>query len=182
ILSQAINGTENELEQLGIVVDFVSAKLKGSDMEPELLASLKDDIRSANEMLGRVPVVYDTAGNSVNELTDALKHFQEELGEASDPKDILVLNQNIENIENAITKLKNAGRTGFDELGDKIVDQKPKVIQLQTELENLIQNMARLRLANEQNGEEYANLRDRATEIRSALASINQEVNSGASA
>ncbi|WP_333662300.1 hypothetical protein [Chishuiella changwenlii] len=182
VLSTHLNKTDDELEQLGTVIDFVSAKLNDLDPNSEEFAKLSADIETANEMLGRTPAIYDAAGNSIDQMNDALKAFQAQLAEETDPEKIQILNQNIETLEDSIKALKNAGRSGFDEFGNKITEQKETVVQLQTELENLIQEMGRLRLANQENSKEYTVLKERATEIRTALNKVNQEVNASASA
>ncbi|MGV0980419.1 hypothetical protein [Empedobacter falsenii] len=181
VLSEHINAAENEMDQLGVVIDFVSNKLADIDPASEEFAALANDINEANEMLGRSPAIYDATGNSIDQMKDALAEFQAQLSTETDPAKVQALNQNIENLENSIKAVKNAGRNGFDEFGNKIVEQKETTVQLQTELENLIQQMARLRLENQQGSEEYQALSSRATEIRTALNGVNQEVNSSAS-
>lgn len=180
-LSEHINRTDDEMEQLGIVIDFVSNKLEQIDPASAEFAELANDINTANTMLGRSPAIYDSAGNSIDQMNDALKEFQAQLANETDPQKISILNQNIQNLENSIRAMKNAGRAGFDELGNKIEKEKNVVVQLQTELENLIQKMARLRLENNHNSSEYQQLTNRAIEIRQALNGVNQEVNASAS-
>ncbi|MDM1074198.1 hypothetical protein HX001_17065 [Empedobacter brevis] len=182
VLSEHINSAENEMEQLGVVIDFVSNKLTDIDPASSEWSALADDINTANEMLGRAPAIYDATGNSIDQMKDALSEFQAQLSTETDPEKVRILNQNIENLESSIKAVKNAGRSGFDEFGNKIVEQKEATVQLQTELEKLIQDMAKLRLENEQGSEGYENLKQRAIEIRTSLASVNQEVNASASA
>ncbi|MDY3363837.1 hypothetical protein PG623_07475 [Riemerella anatipestifer] len=181
VLSTEINNANDELEQLGIVIDFISAKMGTMDSSSQTFKDLEKDIATANQMLGRLPQSYDTAGNSIDQMTDVLKEFQNQLNAETDPEKIKILNQNIENLENSIKKLKNAGKEGFDDFGNKLEENKEKSVNLQTELENLVQSMARLRMAGQQNSQEYAELRDRATEVRSAIQSTNQEINASAS-
>ncbi|MRN01704.1 hypothetical protein D1Z97_11165, partial [Riemerella anatipestifer] len=181
VLSTEINNANDELEQLGIVIDFISAKMGTMDSGSQAFKDLEKDIATANQMLGRLPQSYDTAGNSIDQMTDALKEFQNQLKSETDPEKIKILNQNIESLESSIKKLKNAGKEGFDDFGNKLEENKEKTVNLQTELENLVQSMARLRMAGQQNSQEYAELRDRATEVRSAIQSTNQEINASAS-
>ena len=181
VLSEHINAAENEMDQLGVVIDFVSNKLADIDPASSEFAELANDINAANEMLARAPAIYDATGNSIDQMNDALKEFQAQLANETDPAKVQILNQNIENLQNSIKAVKNAGRTGFDEFGNKIVEQKEVTVQLQTELEKLIQDMAKLRLENEQGSESYQVLKQRATDIRASLATVNQEVNASAS-
>ncbi|MFU2094345.1 hypothetical protein ACQ1P2_03760 [Ornithobacterium rhinotracheale] len=181
ILSQEINKAHDEMEQLGVVIDFVNAKMSSMDSGSKEFQDLKRDIEAANRMLGRTPAIYDTAGNSIDQMSDALRAFKEELAQETDVEKIKVLNQNIETLENAIKKLKNTGKSGFDEFGNQLQENKQKSVNLQTELEQLVQSMARLRIAGKQNSKEYQILRDRAVEVRNAIQRTNQEINASAS-
>ncbi|MDD1540291.1 hypothetical protein FO702_12415, partial [Riemerella anatipestifer] len=181
VLSTEINNANDELEQLGIVIDFISAKMGTMDSGSQAFKDLEKDIATANQMLGRLPQSYDTAGNSIDQMTDVLKEFQNQLNAETDPEKIKILNQNIENLENSIKKLKNAGKEGFDDFGNKLEENREKAVSLQTELENLVQSMARLRMAGKQKSDEYEALKSRAIEARAAIASTNQEINASAS-
>jgi len=120
ILSNEINKTDDAFQQLGAVIDFVQAKMSGMDSGTEEFKQLEADISAANDMLGRTPQLYDATGNSINQMNDALKTFQEQLAGETDPEAIVILNTNIETLENGIQQVKNAGKTGFDEFGNKI--------------------------------------------------------------
>ncbi|MRM86456.1 hypothetical protein D1002_11315, partial [Riemerella anatipestifer] len=181
VLSTEINNATDELEQLGVVIDFISAKMGTMDSGSQAFKDLEKDIATANQMLGRLPQSYDTAGNSIDQMTDVLKEFQNQLNAETDPEKIKILNQNIENLENSIKKLKNAGKEGFDDFGNKLEENREKAVSLQTELENLVQSMARLRMAGKQKSDEYEALKSRAIEARAAIASTNQEINASAS-
>lgn len=179
-LSQKINETEDGFQQLGTVIDFVQAKMSGMDSSSEEFRQLQADIDTANELLGRTPQLYDATGNSINQMTDALKYFQEQLSDETDPEHVKILNQNIETLEKGIQQLKNTGKSGFDEFGDKLDEQAQKSVTLQTELQNLVNEMAKLRLANKENSEEYEELKTKAIETRTAIAEVNTEVSEGA--
>lgn len=178
-LSEAINSTDDAMQQLGFVIDFVQGKLSEMDTSTEEFKQLQADIEAANSLLGRTPQLYDATGNSINQMSDALKIFQEQLSSETNPENIKILNQKIETLENGIQQLKNAGKTGFDEFGNKIVEQKEHTVSLQTELENLVNKMAQLRLANQEGSEEYETLRDKAIETRTAISATNNEINTG---
>lgn len=179
ILSSEINKTDDAFQQLATVIDFVQAKMSGMDAGTEEFKQLEADINAANDMLGRTPQLYDATGNSINQMNDALKNFQEQLAGETDPEAIKILNTNIETLENGIQQVKNAGKTGFDEFGNKITEQKDKTITLQTELEGLVNQMTKLRLANKEGGEEYEALKNKAVEVRTAIVATNNEISTG---
>ena len=180
VLSTEINKTDDSFQQLGTVIDFVKAKMSGMDQGSEEFKQLEADINAANQMLGRTPQLYDATGNSINQMNDALKTFQEQLAGETDPEAIKTLNANIEILEKGIQSVKNVGKTGFDEFGNKIEVQSEKTIQLQSELEQLVNGMAKLRIANKENSEEYETLKNRAMEVRKAIAITNKEIEYGA--
>lgn len=177
VLSNQINKTDDAFEQLGAVIDFVQAKMHTMDLPEEEFAQLQKDISSANELLGRTPQLYDTTGNSINQLTDAMKVFQDQLSSEKEPENIKILNKNIEACENRINQLKNSGKQGFDELGNKIKEGTAKVTSTQTEIRNLVNEMAKLRAENKSNTKEYEQLKNKAFELRNALQYVNAEVN-----
>lgn len=178
VLSSEINKTEDAFQQLGTVIDFVQAKMSGMDPNSVEFGELSEDIRQANEMLGRTPVLYDATGNSIDQMRDALKLFQDQLAAETNPESIQILNQNIQTLEEGIKAVKNSGKTGFDEFGNKLKEQKEVTLTLQTELKSLVDQMAKLRLANKSNTAEYEELRNKAAEVRTAIASTNKEINS----
>lgn len=178
-LSNEINKTDDAFQQLGTVIDFVQAKMSGMDQGSEEFKQLEADINAANNMLGRTPQLYDATGNSINQMNDALKTFQEQLSSETSPEAIKTLNTNIETLEKGIQAVKNSGKTGFDEFGNKLEDQKEKTVSLQTELEKLVNDMARLRLENKENSQEYEILKNKAVETRSAIALTNNEISTG---
>lgn len=182
VLSGQINTAKDEMESLGVVVDFVTAKMGLMDENSDVFKELEKDIATANAILGRTPSIYDATGNSLDQLNDALKTFQEQLKSETDPEKIKVLNQNIQEVEKNIKAIKNAGKDGFDEFGNKIVETKEKSVQLQTELENTVQSMAKLRMENKAGSQEYQVLKEKAVQLRSAIAATNQEINASASA
>lgn len=180
VLSNEINKTEDGFQQLATVIDFVKAKMSGMDAGSEEFQQLEADIAAANDLLGRTPQLYDATGNSINQMADALKTFQEQLAGETNPENIKILNQNIETLENGIQAVKNAGKSGFDEFGNKIVEQKEKTVTLQTELEQLVNQMAKLRQANQEGSAEYDVLKNKAVEVRTAINLTNQEINAAA--
>lgn len=177
VLSNEINKTEDGFQQLATVIDFVQAKMAGMDSSTTEFKQLQADVKAANDLLGRTPQLYDATGNSINQMNDALKVFQTQLADETDPESIKILNQNIETLEQGIQQIKNVGKSGFDEFGKKIEEQKEKSIQLQTELEGLVNKMAKLRLANQEGSIQYEELKNKAVETRTAILETNKEIN-----
>lgn len=177
VLSNAINATDDGMQQLATVIDFVSSKMKTMDSSSEGFKELQADVLAAKQLLGTIPEAVDVTGQSINQMVDALKLFGEQLETETDPQAIIQLNQNIEKLENKINQVKNAGKTGFDEFGNKIKEQKTESVTLQTELKNLVEKMAQLKIANKDNSEEYQELKARAIEVRDAIGVTQQEIN-----
>lgn len=70
---------------------------------------------------------FDELGNRIKStigaqeiLTNKLKFFQEALSRAKAPQSFVTLNQKIEETRAALDRLNNAGKKGFDDLGNKI--------------------------------------------------------------
>ncbi|MDM1093424.1 hypothetical protein [Myroides odoratimimus] len=181
LLSTRINEAQSEFEQLEVVIDFVNARLE-SIGDNDTLVALQDDIAQANQLLGNTVERYDATGNSINEMTDALKTFKEQLANETDPQNIITLNQNIEDLENRIRQIGNAGREGFDELGNTIEVQRETVRGLKGQLAELVQQMAQMRLQGQENTAQYRELARQATDLAGALSTVNEEVRFSASA
>lgn len=181
LLSERINQADNEFEQLGVVIDFVNARLS-SIGDNETLVALQQDIANANQLLGNTVERYDATGNSINQMTDALKIFREQLANETDADNIITLNQNIEDLENRIRQVGNAGREGFDELGNAIERPTETVRGLKGQLAQLVQAMAQMRIEGQQNTEQYRELARQASDLAGALSTVNEEVRFSASA
>jgi hypothetical protein len=87
-----------------------------------------DETKAEIARLGNVGKAgYDDLGNRITAtmgkqelLTRKIQMFKDALGRAKAPQSFVDLNRKIEETENQLGKLKNAGRTGFDELGNAI--------------------------------------------------------------
>ncbi|GGH24642.1 hypothetical protein FAZ19_16280 [Sphingobacterium alkalisoli] len=176
-LGSSINGANNELDQLGVLIDFISSKMEGMDPSSELFKQLSADIETANQMLGRTTEVVDISTLSWDQLTDRLKFFQDSLKGETNPQEIIRINQEISNTEEQLKRIKNAGKEGFDELGNRIVPElEDKVKSLNTQLEETIQQLARMRIEGQVDTAEYDALLDKATEIKQAITAVNDEL------
>ncbi|MCP1997302.1 hypothetical protein [Flavobacterium sp. HSC-61S13] len=182
LLSTTINEATDEMKQLGVVIDFVEAKLAGMDKASEDFKNLQTDISIANEILGRTAKIYDTTGNSIDQMKDALFRFKSELATETDVEKINILNKNIENLDQSIRQLSQAGKAGFDEFGNKLQDTSDKSKALKAELYGLVQQMARLKMEGKDNTEQYRAMSQEASILRSAVATVNSEIGASASA
>lgn len=180
VLSENINATTDSFEQLQVVLDFVQVKMEEMDQSSESFSELQKEIAAAKSLLSAFPPAVDVTGQSINSMTDALKLFQDQLMDATDPAEVVQLNENIEALENRIKQIKNAGKEGFDDFGNKLEEQSEDSKRLRSELESLIDQMAKLRLENKENSEEYKALQAEAIRARDALAVVGQEVNKDA--
>lgn len=181
----AIQHLQNQIDGVNqLINDFGNATTLSQQLKvafAALFSNLTSLSPATEEFTEQFDDLYDVAGKTLEELQTALKAFKDELVAEVDTQAIVEINRNIELLEKSIIDVKNAGKNGFDEFGNKLNSQKYASLSLQTELQKLVQDMAKLRLSNQQNSQEYQELRDRAIEVRSALAGINQEVNSNAS-
>lgn len=92
----------------------LSSTLKETEIE---MARLNNAGRKGYDELGNR--ITNTIGKQ-EQLNNKLKMYQEALGKAIAPESFANLNKKIEETESQLSKLKHAGRTGFDDLGNKI--------------------------------------------------------------
>ena len=126
----AINGTitaQNTLKAQ--LAEYRSAR--GSSTDPATIIEYNNKIKQANAELTKLNNIgkrgYDELGNRIKStigqqeiLTTKLRYFQSQLNYAKAPESFVALNRKIEQTETQLNKLTNAGRKGFDELGNKI--------------------------------------------------------------
>jgi DNA repair exonuclease SbcCD ATPase subunit len=98
----------------------LSTRLKETEID---MARLNNAGRKGYDELGNK--IANTIGKQ-EQLNNKLKMYQEALGKAIAPQSFVNLNKKIEETEAQLNRLKNAGRTGFDELGNKIDNVKSK--------------------------------------------------------
>ncbi len=176
-LSTSINNAGNEMDQLGVLIDFISGKMEGMDAGSDLFQQLTKDIEVANQMLGRTNEMVDLSSMSWDQLTDRLKFFQDSLKGETNPQEIIRINQEIANTEEQLKRIKNAGKDGFDDLGNKIIPEAAeKVKSLNTQLEETVQQLARMRMEGKVDTPEYDELLAKATEIKQAITAVNDEL------
>lgn len=181
-LAKDLNNASNEMEQLGAMIDFVSKKMEGLDKESELFKTLSADIEEANTMLGRTSEVLDVSSLSSDQLVDRLKFLQDALNIEANPQEIVKLNKEIEAVEVRLKQIKNAGKEGFDELGNKVIPEaEEKVKSLGAQLEEVVQQMAKMKAEGLGDGKEYDELMNKAVKLKQAISGVKDELKQVAS-
>ncbi|WP_313418833.1 hypothetical protein [Sphingobacterium multivorum] len=182
VLSNNLNNASNEMEQLGALIDFVSQKMEGLDKESDLFKTLSADIEEANTMLGRTSEVLDISSLSSDQLVDRLKFLQDALQIEANPQEIVKLNKEIEATEVRLKQIKNAGKEGFDEMGNKIIPTvEEKVKSLGAQLEEVVQQMAKMKAEGLGDGKEYDELMVKAVKLKQAISGVKDELKEVAS-
>jgi len=181
VLVEQLKDAKDEFEQLGIVIDFISEKTKSLDPTSEMFKSLSADIETANNLLGRTSDSVDVASLSFAELTDRLAYFKDQLISEKDISKIAELNKGIEETEDQLKRIDNAGKEGFDEFGNKL----PKIVDdtksVEAQVRLLVQQMAQMRLEGKENTAEYNALSKEASKLKNSIKSVNDEINKSAS-
>ncbi|WP_313515653.1 hypothetical protein [Sphingobacterium sp.] len=181
-LSNDLNNASGEMEQLGALIDFISSKMENLDKDSDLFKSLSIDIEEANKMLGRTSEEFDIVSLSSDQLIDRLKFLKDALHVETNPQEIVSLNKEIENTEGQLKRIKNAGKDGFDELGNKLIPAaEEKVKTLGSELEGVIQQLARMKSEGLGDTQEYDDLMNKATQLKQSIKGVNDELKRTAS-
>lgn len=98
---------------------------------PTILAEYNNKVRETTAQIQQLNNVgkkgYDELGNRIRStigaqevLNNKLRFFQDALSRAKAPQSFVTLNQKIEETKAALDRLNNAGKKGFDDLGNKI--------------------------------------------------------------
>jgi hypothetical protein len=106
-------------------------RIKNDSTDPAVIAEYTKRIQAAQAELAKLGNIgkrgYDELGNRIKgtiglqeTLTTRLKYFQDQLQYAKAPQSFVALNQKIQETENQLNRLSNAGKKGFDDLGNKI--------------------------------------------------------------
>ncbi|GEM67557.1 hypothetical protein SMI01S_11630 [Sphingobacterium mizutaii NBRC 14946 = DSM 11724] len=181
-LSNDLNNASGEMEQLGALIDFIASKMETMDKDSDLFKSLTTDIEEANKMLGRTSEEFDIASLSSDQLIDRLKYLKDALQVETNPQEIVSLNKEIENTEGQLKRIKNAGKDGFDELGNKLIPAaEEKVKTLGSELEGVIQQLARMKSEGLGDTQDYDDLMNKATQLKQSIKGVNDELKRTAS-
>jgi len=134
---EGVDKTTEAVKRLIICEDHLKLKLesyksfRGSTTDPALyseytrkIAETKAEIQKLNNVGKRG---YDELGNRIKGtigqqeiLTNKLKYFQDQLQYAKAPQSFVALNKKIEETKEQLDRLANAGKKGFDDLGNKI--------------------------------------------------------------
>ncbi|MBB2148785.1 hypothetical protein [Pedobacter gandavensis] len=115
--------------------------IAGSATNPAILAEYNNKVRETTAQIQRLNNVgkkgFDELGNRIKStigaqeiLNNKLRFFQDALSRAKAPQSFVTLNQKIEETKAALDRLNNAGKKGFDELGNKIIKTDSEVGKL----------------------------------------------------
>jgi hypothetical protein len=107
--------------------------IKSSSTDPAIIAEYTKKIQEAQAEIAKLGNVgkrgYDELGNRIKGtigqqeiLTTRLKYFQDQLNYAKAPQSFVALNKKIQETQEALDRLSNVGKKGFDDLGNKIKD------------------------------------------------------------
>ena len=106
-------------------------RVSAAATDPAIIAQYNKKITETQAEIQRLNNIgkrgYDEIGNRIKAtigqqdvLTSRLKYFQDQLNYARAPQSFVALNQKIQETENQLNRLSNAGKKGFDDLGNKI--------------------------------------------------------------
>lgn len=112
-------------------IAFGNASKIANDNTSSSSAKATATVKEAGEEIKRLNNAgkkgYDEVGDKIKAstgkqeiLTERLKFFHAALGQAKAPESFVTLNKKIEETEEELARVNNAGRTGFDELGNKV--------------------------------------------------------------
>lgn len=126
------------------------------------LKDLESATGRSQRNIGNYPNGFGKIGNDASvatgkivELTNKLKFFQDALNRARAPQSFVNLNRKIEEINEALVRLSNAGKKGFDDLGNKTSSEalKAAIEQRKTALLSLVAAYNRMSSAEKQTAE-----------------------------
>jgi hypothetical protein len=135
--TEAVKKTTEAVKGQILSEDTLRAKLaqqqsfKTASSDPAVIAEYTKKIAETQAEIAKLGNVgkrgYDELGNRIKStiglqevLTTRLKYFQDQLQYAKAPQSFVALNQKIQETENQLNRLANAGKKGFDDLGNKI--------------------------------------------------------------
>lgn len=130
---------ESHREELKLLVDYANEaaaeldNIISKEQQKNLMygKALEDSAmaeKARREELERTSV-------TIQKLSDSLKAKKELLVNEYDIENVVRLNKEIEELENQIESLTNAGRAGFDDLGNKVKETNDKFAELKSRLQ-----------------------------------------------
>lgn len=171
-----LNNSTDGLKSLGVLLDFISSKIPFMDGADDEVKALVKGIVDMNQILGRTPEIISTTGLSISDLKSIQKELKKALEEEINPANIKVYNQNLETVTTAIKRLENAGKTGFDDTGNKIASAKEKTNLLNQELNRTVGELLKMKQAGKDTGDEWDSLVQKAAGLKSIRDNANQEI------
>ena len=137
--TEAIKGTITAQSTLEARIQSYRAITKTAT-DPAIIAEYKKKIEETGREIAKLSNIgkrgFDEIGNRIRStiglqetLTNRLRYFQSQLQYAKAPESFVQLNRKIEETEIRLNRLANAGKKGFDELGNAIDKTKSKAEQ-----------------------------------------------------
>ena len=137
VATEATNKTTEAIKNAVVAQNSLKLQLqsfsniKGNATDPAIIAEYNKKIAETQAEIAKLNNVgkrgFDELGNRIKStigqqelLTTRLKYFQDQLQYAKAPQSFVTLNQKIQETENQLNRLANAGKKGFDDLGNKI--------------------------------------------------------------
>jgi hypothetical protein len=128
--TQAVVNAQKAIRSLKIEMQSYQ-NIAETSTDPKRLGEYNNKIRETQAEIARLRNVgktgYDDLGNKLTAtagkqevLTAKLRMYQEALSKANAPKSFVDLNRKIESTQIELGKLQNAGKKGFDEMGNAI--------------------------------------------------------------
>lgn len=135
--TDAVRKTTDAIKVQTISEDTLKARLlyqqgvKSSATDPAVIAEYTKKIQDTQAEITKLGNIgkrgFDELGNRIKStigqqeiLTARLKYFQDQLNYAKAPQSFVALNKKIEELTEQLNRLSNAGKKGFDDLGNKI--------------------------------------------------------------
>jgi len=152
--TEAVKKTTDAVKAQILSEDTLRAKLadqqssKSASSDPAVIAEYNKKIAETQAEIAKLSNVgkrgYDELGNRIKStigqqeiLTTRLKYFQDQLQYAKAPQSFVALNQKIQELEAQLTRLSNAGKKGFDDLGNKIKETDTNAQKLVNSLKSI---------------------------------------------
>ncbi len=134
-LSIDLTGVVNKIQPVVSGLNSINdAAVKSSNNTKAAFDSVNKSADAVGKKVAGATSVINKQIQSVDQLKDRMKLYDGVATAAMDPKRLVEYNRKVEAIEDSINKLKNAGKRGFDELGNKIDDNSKKVNLFQSTL------------------------------------------------
>jgi hypothetical protein len=99
-----------------------AAKAPGAGLVPDAknIAAIEANIKKVQDRIGAVNKAFQQEAGILQGLANEIKNYQQQIVKATDPARILFLNKQLQATQTEFSKLSNAGKAGFDDLGNTL--------------------------------------------------------------